>query len=109
MTDDPWLKASIMAKRGLAKGRTGKTERHVRLTHFLLGTPAWKSLDPVARALLVEVMQRYTGFNNGTVGLGVRQAAAAPAGAAAEGCAAATGPDADDAARAGGLSCAGGA
>ena len=24
MTDDPWLKTSIMARRGLAKGRTGK-------------------------------------------------------------------------------------
>ena len=24
MTNDPWLKTSIMAKRGLAKGQTGK-------------------------------------------------------------------------------------
>ena len=60
-----------------ATGRTERTERHVRLTHFLLNSAAYGSLGPAPRALLVEVLKRYTGFNNGSIGLGVREAAAA--------------------------------
>ena len=35
---------------------------------------AWKSLTPVPRALFVEVAQRWNGFNNGQIGLGIREA-----------------------------------
>ena len=41
----------------------------------MLTSPAWRSLRPVARALFVELVQRYNGFNNGTIGLGQREAA----------------------------------
>jgi len=44
------------------------------LPHFLLKSEAWKSLTPVPRALFVEVAQRWNGFNNGRIGLGIREA-----------------------------------
>jgi hypothetical protein len=47
------------------------------LTHFLLGSTAWKSLKAIQRALFVEVAQRWNGYNNGRIGLGVRDAAEA--------------------------------
>jgi hypothetical protein len=60
-----------------ARGRSKKPERYLQLSHFMLTSAAWKSLDPVARALFVELAQRYNGFNNGHIGLGLREAARA--------------------------------
>jgi hypothetical protein len=60
-----------------AKGRTTGNERHLRLTHFMLASTAWQSLRPVARALFVELGRRYNGHNNGSIGLGVREASMA--------------------------------
>lgn len=57
-----------------ATGRSRGTERHIQLPHFLLESAAWKSLKPVERALFIEVAQRYSGFNNGIIGLGVLEA-----------------------------------
>lgn len=58
-----------MAKRSR---RRVKYEQHVRLHHWLLSTPAYQSLSPPARAVLVELMRRYNGFNNGRIALSVR-------------------------------------
>ena len=64
--------------RGIDKtGRSIKGDRHLRLPHFLLHSPAWRSLGPTERALFLEVAQRYNGHNNGEIGLGVREAGAA--------------------------------
>lgn len=63
-----------MAKR---QGRSGKAPRHVRLYFHLLESPAWRSLDPVARALYVELSARYNGSNNGRIAYSVREAAEA--------------------------------
>ncbi len=52
-----------------------KGERHVRLTYFLMGTPAWLSLTPAGRAVYLEVARLYNGSNNGLLGLSVRDAA----------------------------------
>lgn len=60
-----------------SKGRNVTPGRYMQLSHFLLSSPAWRSLGPVPRALYIEVVQRWTGFNNGSIGLGVRQAAEA--------------------------------
>ena len=60
-----------------AKGRSSGDERYLRLTHFMLSSAAWQSLRPVSRALFLELARRYTGFNNGRIGLGWREAAAA--------------------------------
>ncbi len=52
--------------------------RHVRLYHWLMDTPAWHSLDAVARAVYVHIASRYAGpgSNNGRIPYSVREAAA---------------------------------
>jgi hypothetical protein len=62
------------------KGRTHRnTERYVRLTEYMLASPAWQSLDGNCRALYVELARRYRGpnSNNGKIPYSVREAAAA--------------------------------
>lgn len=56
------------------KGRSKGTERGIWIERFHLDSPAWKSLRPLPRALFLEVLQRYNGFNNGRIGLGVLEA-----------------------------------
>ncbi len=57
------------------KGRSAGGGQHVRLHHWLLASPAYRSLTPAARALLVELMALYHGGNNGSLFLSVREAA----------------------------------
>jgi hypothetical protein len=64
-----------MPKRHNATGRSS-TERFLALPYFLLRSPAWLSLSPVARAVFVEVAARYNGSNNGRIALSARDAAA---------------------------------
>jgi hypothetical protein len=64
-----------MAKH-LPNGRDKGDGRHVRLEHYLLKTEAWRSLDPVARAIYIELKYRYNGSNNGRIRYGIREAAA---------------------------------
>lgn len=52
-----------------------KADRHVRLYHWLMRSPAWKSLPGQARALYAELARHYNGSNNGRIGYSVRQAA----------------------------------
>lgn len=67
-------------KRGLRgrghdnKGRSKRGERFVKLPYWLLESPAWRSLKPQARALYIELSQRYNGFNNGSISMSVREA-----------------------------------
>jgi hypothetical protein len=55
------------------KGRD-RQERYVRLRHWLLNSQAWNSLSGNARALYVELAQRYNGSNNGRTPYSVREA-----------------------------------
>ena len=67
-------------QRGLKPDATGRSTgetRHVRLYHFMLRSPAWRHLSPVARALLIEVWERHDGENNGDIALSCRQASEA--------------------------------
>lgn len=57
------------------KGRSRKGERFVKLEHWMLKSEAWRSLTPPARALYVELAQRYNGLNNGEISMAVREAA----------------------------------
>src|SRR5690242_15781736 len=55
-----------------------KESRHVRLYHWILRSGAWTSLNPVERALYVELSSRYAGPDsdtNGRIVFSVRQAA----------------------------------
>jgi hypothetical protein len=65
-----------LRRRGVnAKGRTKGGERYVKLDHYLLKSPAWRSLSPGAKCLLIEVWQRHNGINNGEISYSVREAA----------------------------------
>lgn len=58
-----------------ARGRN-KVARHIRLDHALLESPAFRSLSPIARALLVELAMLCKGAsNNGALWLSERDAA----------------------------------
>ncbi len=59
----------------LLKYKTDPSKRHVRLHRWMTDTPAWRSLDPAARAVLIEIYGLYNGSNNGIVHLSVREAA----------------------------------
>lgn len=56
-------------------GRSSKEARHLRITHFMMSTPAWSSLSPWDKAVYLEILAIYNGSNNGFIGLGVRAAA----------------------------------
>lgn len=60
-----------------ATGRSKKDARHIRLYHWEMGTPAFASLSPVAKALYLEFKRRYNGSNNGQIHLSHRDAAKA--------------------------------
>jgi hypothetical protein len=59
-----------------ATGRSKGEPQYVRLTFWLLRTPAWRSLSAQARAVYVEIVHRYNGYNNSSIGFSVRHAAA---------------------------------
>jgi hypothetical protein len=59
-----------------SRGRT-KTTRHIRLDHALLESPAYRSLSPLARSLLIEFTMLCKGpQNNGRFWLSIIDAAA---------------------------------
>jgi len=51
--------------------------RHVRIHHYMMETPAWKSLGVTERAMYVDIASRYAGpgSNNGRIHYSVREAA----------------------------------
>lgn len=64
----------LMPRRHNETGRS-TTERFVSLPHYMLRTPAWRSLSPIARCLFVELALIYNGVNNGRLGMSARVAA----------------------------------
>ena len=54
-----------------------KEHRHVRVHHYMMQTPAWKSLGAVERAMYIDIAARYAGLgsNNGRIHYSVREAA----------------------------------
>ncbi len=59
-------------------GKSGRNElvRWVRLDHSIMNTIAYRSLSPNARSLLIEIIKRHNGSNNGSLWLSVRDGAA---------------------------------
>lgn len=58
------------------KGRSkGQIRDFVALERYLLKSPAWRSLDAVARAAYVEIAQAYNGSNNGRIVMSARMLA----------------------------------
>ncbi len=52
-----------------------KPERFIMLEHWILKRPAWKSLTPREVRVLLLLLERHNGSNNGRIGLSVRDAA----------------------------------
>jgi hypothetical protein len=54
-----------------------KGPRHVRICHYMMATPAWKSLGAIPRAIYLDMASRYAGHgsNNGRIVYSVRCAA----------------------------------
>jgi hypothetical protein len=54
-----------------------KGPRHVRICHYMMATPAWKSLGATERSMYLDIAARYAGYgsNNGKIGYSVREAA----------------------------------
>jgi hypothetical protein len=59
----------------MKQNRKRPEERFVKLRHWVLDTAAWRSLDPAAIAVYLQIAKRYTGSNNGRIAFSVRQAA----------------------------------
>ena len=64
---------------GRKPNRKGRSQepRFVKFHEGVYTSNAWRSLDPVARSLLLEVWQRHNGRNNGQIPLSAREARAA--------------------------------
>jgi hypothetical protein len=56
------------------KGRR-KEPRHIRLYHSIMAAPAWRAASCGARALLIELVARHNGANNGELFISTREAA----------------------------------
>lgn len=64
-----------MPPRHRANGRSKGSGRFLALPHFLLETPAWRSMSVYERAAYIEIAQLYDGANNGYLSMGVRRLA----------------------------------
>jgi hypothetical protein len=58
----------------MSKFKNGSKERYVMLRYWLLNSAAWNSLPGNARALYIEITQRYNGSNNGRIPYSLREA-----------------------------------
>lgn len=54
--------------------RKNYIEKFVNLPHWVMKTEAYRSMKPGPRALLFEIIMRFNGSNNGSIGLGHREA-----------------------------------
>lgn len=57
------------------KGRSTTVAQFVMLPHWMMKSPAWRSLKPVDRVLYEELTLIYNGSNNGRLALSTRDAA----------------------------------
>ena len=64
-----------MPRKHTSKGRSKSGGRFVALPHFLMETPAWRTLPAYERAAFIEVAMLYDGGNNGFLDMGVRRLA----------------------------------
>lgn len=64
-----------MPRKHDSKGRSTNTGRFLALPHFLMETPAWRTLNAYGRAAYIEVAALYRGDNNGYLDMGVRRLA----------------------------------
>lgn len=56
-------------------GKTPKNERFIKLDHWITRSDAWKSLSCQQVRIVLLLLERYNGRNNGQLALSIRQAA----------------------------------
>jgi hypothetical protein len=56
--------------------KTANSERFIMLPHAIYDSPAFEVLRPVDIAVLLLLIRKHNGYNNGDITLGVREAAA---------------------------------
>jgi hypothetical protein len=56
-------------------GRSTKPARYAALPHDVLTSPGYRACSPAARAVMLELIMLHNGFNNGKIGLSIRDAA----------------------------------
>ena len=66
-----------MARKTNRTGRTKTPSRFVMLEHYVLNSPAWRSLSLAARAAFIEIAQRYAPGRNGRLAMSARMLAEA--------------------------------
>ncbi len=54
------------------KSPRDKPARYVAMSHYLMRSPAWKSLGCIARAVYLDMASRYYGSNNGRIVYAIR-------------------------------------
>jgi hypothetical protein len=65
-----------MMSRGVNRtGRSKGNGRFIALPYVVLNSSGYASTTPPARAVLIEIMRNFSGFNNGQIALSVRDAA----------------------------------
>jgi hypothetical protein len=57
------------------KKKLNPGDRYVGLSHYLLNSEAYKTLDARAVKILIDIWKRHNGTNNGTITFSVREAA----------------------------------
>lgn len=63
-----------MSKKNI-KGRSKGEGRYLRVTHFMMGTRAWRSMSVYGRSAYLEIAALYDGANNGYLAMAVRRLA----------------------------------
>ena len=61
-----------MTRKYNSTGRSRNATRFVMLEHYLLKSPAWRSLSLAARSAFIEIAQRYSPGNNGRLAISGR-------------------------------------
>lgn len=56
-------------------GKQPKSERFIKIDHWVVRSLAWHELKPQQRCVYLLLMERYNGRNNGQISLSVREAA----------------------------------
>lgn len=55
-------------------GRSAPDAKHIRIYRWMFLCPAYRALRSIERCILQELMFRFTGQNNGDIGLSIREA-----------------------------------
>ena len=65
-------KKGSLRQMGTGKKASTKMQKHIRLSHVLVTSLAFRSLRSASVKVLVELCDRYNGSNNGTIHMGGR-------------------------------------